>query len=232
MRLVVLTGAGISAESGLKTFRDQDGLWEGHRVEDVATPEAFVRNPPLVYEFYNQRRAQLLSPEVQPNPSHFALAKLESALGERMSVITQNVDDLHERAGQKRVLHMHGELLKARCLGTGKSYPWLERLDENSPHPDQEPHPLRPDIVWFGEMPFFLDEIDELLRQCEVFLCIGTSGQVYPAAGFVQRVPPSCEKIEFNLQTTALSSLFDRTILGPTSQTLPAWVHEFIKSHH
>lgn len=220
MNIVILTGAGISAESGLKTFRGQDGLWEGHRIEEVATPEAFLRDPDLVYHFYNLRRAQLLSEEVQPNPAHLILADFEKKHSGSFQVVTQNVDNLHEKAGSQNVIHMHGELQKVRCLKTGKVYPWLDDLDQNSPHPDGIDSPLRPHIVWFGEMPLYMEEIENLLNKCDLFIAIGTSGVVYPAAGFVNWTQPQCRKVEFNVEKTAISEIFDETILGPASETL------------
>lgn len=229
-KVVVLTGAGISAESGIKTFRGSDGLWEGHPIEKVATPEAFADNPSLVYEFYNKRRAQLLDPQIKPNAGHFALATLEKSLGGDFVLITQNVDNLHERAGNENVLHMHGELQKIRCLHTGKCYPWQEDLDHRTTHPEGLSSPLRPDIVWFGEMPKYMEEIEAYLNNCDYFLCIGTSGVVYPAAGFVQLVPRHSQKIEFNIEATSISRLFTQTIVGPTTETLPAWVNAHLRS--
>jgi NAD-dependent deacetylase len=229
MKVMVLTGAGVSAESGVRTFRDQDGLWEGHSIEEVATPEGFEANPQLVYEFYNQRRRQLFSAEVAPNPGHMALARMEQALGDQFLLVTQNVDNLHERAGNKNIVHMHGELLKARCTQTRRSFEWQGDLDENSIHPMGLEAPLRPDIVWFGEMPYSLEKIGEHLDGCDLFLCVGTSGMVYPAAGFVGLAPKNCQKVEFNLIQTAISELFDETILGPTGKTLPTWVDHFLE---
>ena len=228
MKIVVLTGAGISAESGVKTFRGSDGLWEGHRIEEVATPEAFHKDPELVYTFYNKRRAQLLEPNLKPNPGHLALAQLEQALGDDFTLVTQNVDNLHERAGNHNVIHMHGELQKIRCLQTGKSYHWEKDLDATTTHPEELNSKLRPDIVWFGEIPMHMPEIEEKLFECDYFLCIGTSGVVYPAAGFVQLTPPECQKIEFNLEKTGISTLFDKVILGPSGETLPQWTERFI----
>lgn len=216
-KIFVLTGAGVSAESGLKTFRDADGLWEGHRVEEVATPEAFERNPDLVYDFYNQRRRQLLSSEVQPNGAHRALAEFEKNYRNQFLLVTQNVDDLHERAGSRRLFHMHGELLKARCCGSEEVFDWRTDLDANSPHPKKLGHALRPHIVWFGEMPFYMDEISNYLRNCDLFVAIGTSGLVYPAAGFVRMVPLTCRKVEINLRQTDITGSFDEAIEGPAS---------------
>ncbi len=228
-KVVVLTGAGISAESGIRTFRGEDGLWEGHSIEEVATPEAFRSNPDLVYKFYNLRRAQLKDPSLQPNPGHLALARLQNTLGENFTLITQNVDNLHEKAGNHKVWHMHGELQKIRCLKTGECFLWKEDLSANTPHPKGIDAKLRPDIVWFGEIPRYLEDSEQVLREADYFLCAGTSGVVYPAAGFVQLTSPFCQKIEFNIEKTAISSLFDQTLIGPTGVTLPKWVDQFLQ---
>jgi len=225
-KIVVLTGAGISAESGLQTFRGQNGLWEGQPVEKVATPEAFYDNPELVYRFYNLRRAQIQDPEIQPNPAHIALARYEQKNPDHMMIVTQNVDNLHEQAGSSRILHMHGELEKIRCLGTGEVFPWREDLDGNTPHPKQLDHRLRPHIVWFGEMPLYMGEIQSHLENCDLFIAIGTSGNVYPAAGFVDWAPTTCRKVELNLEATPISPLFDEHIYGPASHTVPKFFSE------
>ena len=209
---MVLTGAGISAESGIKTFRDNGGLWEGHKLEQVATPEAFQKDPSKVQRFYNQRRSQLLKPDIRPNSAHLRLADIESEVG-KMTIITQNVDNLHERAGSKNILHMHGELLKVRCTFCGHSQQWEDDLTTESLCPQcNRTAGLRPDIVWFGEIPKYMDQISELLTQCSHFISIGTSSQVYPAAGFIQLIKsenPHCVSIELNPQTTPMSELFD-----------------------
>ena len=186
--IVILTGAGISAESGIKTFRAADGLWENHRVEDVATPEAFLRNPLLVQNFYNQRRQQLLTPAIQPNAAHRALAKLEKAFpAGKVLLVTQNIDDLHERAGSRNLIHMHGELLKGRCQTSGGLVDLDHDLTVNLPCPlCGGKGCLRPHVVWFGEMPLQMETIYRALSQCDRFISIGTSGNVYPAAGFVE----------------------------------------------
>ena len=232
-RVVVLTGAGISAESGLKTFRDNDGLWENLRLEDVATPEAFARDPELVYRFYNTRRQQLLSPEVDANDAHRALAKLESALGDAFLLVTQNVDDLHERSGSQRVLHMHGELLSARCTQSQQQFEWTTPFDASTPCPCcGASATLRPDIVWFGEIPMYMDDIILALTKADYFIAIGTSGQVYPAAGFVQVARDSgATTVELNLQGTGSSNIFDQSQEGPASQLVPAFVDEFLAQH-
>lgn len=221
--IVVLTGAGVSAESGLDTFRDNGGLWEQHRVEDVATPEAFARNPELVQRFYNMRRSALLE-KAKPNASHFSLAEFEknyrkAGLGDFL-LVTQNVDDLHERGGSERLLHMHGELLKIRCQQTGKVYPCKEEISVDRPCPCcQSPGQLRPDIVWFGEMPMFMDEIEQALLSCDIFVSIGTSGQVYPAAGFVQLAKAyGAHTVELNLE--ASGGQFDEGHYGPATEVV------------
>jgi NAD-dependent deacetylase len=230
-RIVVLTGAGISAESGIRTFRDQGGLWENHRIEEVASWEGFVQNPALVQSFYNDRRAQLRDSRVEPNPAHRALARLEHVLGGGLLVVTQNVDDLHERAGSRNVVHMHGELLKARCLRTGTVFAWPGPIAKDSLcECCQLTGTLRPHIVWFGEVPLELDRIAEALARCEVFVAIGTSGQVYPAAGFVRGVSPRARTIEVNLQRSALSDRFLEHRVGPASQEVPALVEELLKA--
>ncbi|MDG6894591.1 Sir2 family NAD+-dependent deacetylase [Volucribacter amazonae] len=230
-RVVVLTGAGISAESGIRTFRANDGLWENHRIEDVATPQAFQRNPQLVQNFYNQRRRQLLSPEIQPNPAHFALAKLEQKIGDNLLIVTQNVDNLHERAGSKNLIHMHGELLKARCGGSGKVYSWQKDITEQDRctccHPPRE---LRPHIVWFGEMPLSMEKIYQSLAKCDYFISIGTSGNVYPAADFVREANlQGATSIELNLEKSQHYTAFKRTIYGKASEIVPSFVEQFLK---
>lgn len=223
MRIVILTGAGISAESGVMTFRDSGGLWEGHDVREVATPEAFSRNPALVQRFYDDRRRQLRT--VQPNAAHLALARLEAQHDGEVLVITQNVDDLHERAGSPNVLHMHGELLRARCLACGERAAWLEDLAHRPPCPSCGRPELRPDIVWFGEVPYHLDAIEDALNDCDLFAAVGTSGQVYPAAGFVAvAAAAGARTIEFNLASSEITSVFDEVHEGPATVTVPAWV--------
>lgn len=221
LNIVVLTGAGISAESGIKTFRDAEGLWEGHRIEEVATPEAFYRNPSLVHNFYNLRRRQLF--EVAPNPAHEALAKFERQHDGGFLLVSQNVDDLHERAGSKNILHMHGELRKVRCLDTGEIFNWTEDLDLKTPHPKGGRGGLRPHICWFGEMPFFMDEITAALEQADVFVAVGTSGVVYPAAGFVNWVPKKCRRVLLNKESVENNPLFNETILGSAGDVVPAF---------
>ena len=227
--IVILTGAGISAESGIKTFRDHDGLWENHRVEDIASPEGFQRNPSMVYNFYNERRKQLLSQDLQPNKGHFALAQLENDFKGQTTLITQNVDDLHERAGSKNILHMHGELLKMRCRSTSEVFSVKESFDERTECSCcNKKGLLRPHIVWFGEIPFYMDEIHEVLGKCDLFLSIGTSGQVYPAAMFMQVArQQGALTIEINKDPTANSPLFDKTFHGKAGEILPYFISNF-----
>ena len=249
--IVILTGAGVSAESGLQTFRAADGLWEGHRVEDVATPEAFVRDPALVQQFYDARRARL--GEVEPNAAHVALARLDAEWPGELLIVTQNVDDLHERAGAKRLLHMHGELMRGWCLGCGERFGWAgdmaptsvcpelsrgtrqgvsTRLDTNGfnrcPSCGATGH-VRPDIVWFGEMPYDMEAIEAALMGCDLFVSIGTSGAVYPAAGFVQTAKyRGAHCIEINLEPSQGSLFFDERRYGPAGVEVPNWVEEIL----
>ena len=225
--IVILTGAGISAESGLRTFRAADGLWEDHRVEDVATPEAFERDPALVQRFYNERRRQLGC--VEPNAAHLALARLERAWPGEMLLVTQNVDDLHDRAGSRNLVHMHGELLKARCLRCGEASPWPGDILPESRCPScGRPGRLRPHIVWFGEMPLELDRIGEALDRCALFAAIGTSGNVYPAAGFVSMAAPGAHTVELNLDASLVSTAFRERRQGRATELVPAWVDELL----
>lgn len=228
-RIVVLTGAGISAESGLPTFRGAGGLWRGHRVEEVANPAAFRRQPELVHAFYNWRRRALQEPGIEPNPAHRALVELEQLAGpDHFYLVTQNVDDLHERAGARQVHHLHGELLKIRCTETGEVWPWRADLQVDTPHPlrPELKGTLRPQIVWFGEQPLRLPEVYGRLQRCDLFLAIGTSGQVYPAAGFVQATSASCRRLELNLEDTPASPEFQEQRRGPASELVPALVRE------
>ena len=227
--IVILTGAGISAESGILTFRGAGGLWEGHRVEDVATPEAFAANPELVQNFYNARRRALLD-GVEPNPAHVALAKLEREHRGEMLLVTQNIDDLHERGGSQRVLHMHGELLKSRCVMCGDVAECRGDISaDDSCSTCGAQGGLRPHIVWFGEMPFDMPEIERALQTADLFLAIGTSGQVYPAAGFVEVARSAgAETIEVNLEETASSSVFSRSLIGPAGEVLPELVESIL----
>ena len=227
MKVVVLTGAGISAESGVPTFRDADGLWEGHRVEDVATPEAYDVQPSVVHRFYDARRTSL--GRVAPNPAHLALARLEEALGDDLLVITQNIDDLHERAGSSRVLHMHGELRSALCRACAARTPWTSDLGDFPPCPRCGVTELRPDVVWFGEMPYEMDRIFAALDQADLFVAIGTSGAVYPAAGFVQFASGTgARTLELNLARSEVTGLFDEARVGPAGELVPRWVEELL----
>jgi NAD-dependent deacetylase len=226
-KIVVLTGAGISAESGIPTFRGSDGLWEGHAIEKVASLEGFSSNPDLVYEFYNQRRRQLLSQEIFPNAAHQALANWEQTLppGDLL-VVTQNVDNLHERAGSKKVIHMHGELLKARCVDTGEVFEWPYDLTRDTPHPRATKRlgRLRPHIVWFGETPLHMNEILEAVRHCDWFIAIGTSGKVYPAANLVDATPSFCRRVLINLDASDNSDDFQEIRLGAASIEVPKFI--------
>ncbi len=225
-RVVVLTGAGISAESGVPTFRDADGLWEGHRVEDVATPEAFDADPQTVHQFYDARRAALGT--VVPNAAHTALADLEQHLGDDLLLVTQNIDDLHERAGSKRVVHMHGELLSALCAQCAGRFAWdgpmLGALCASCGQGE-----LRPDVVWFGEIPYRMDDIIDALVACDLFVSIGTSGAVYPAAGFVQQARAfGARTLELNLVPSEGSWFFHEARHGLAGELVPAWVAELV----
>lgn len=228
--IVILTGAGISAESGIPTFRDKGGLWEKFRLEEVATPEAFQKNPDFVNEFYNLRRKELL--KVRPNAAHYALAKLEREYPGKVLLVTQNVDDLHERAGSRKIIHMHGELLKVRCEKCGYVFKTHEEIFTTTPCPAcRQKGGLRPHVVWFGEMPFQLEEIWENLQKCDLFLAIGTSGTVYPAAGFVEisrQAGAWC--VELNLKPSAMADLFHEHHYGPATQVVPAFVEVLLES--
>lgn len=229
--IVILTGAGISAESGIDTFRSANdgrgGLWENHRVEDVATPEAFVRDPDLVLRFYDMRRAAIQ--EKQPNPAHLALARLDAEWPGDLLIVTQNVDDLHERGGARRVLHMHGEHLGAWCTYCDVRSRWTAALLDRPPCPACSARSLRPDIVWFGEMPYRMGEIYAAIRSADLFVSIGTSGAVYPAAGFVRDARElGAATLELNLESSQGSSWFHESRLGPASELVPAWVDEML----
>jgi NAD-dependent deacetylase len=226
--IVILTGAGISAESGLATFRGPEGLWEGHRVEDVATPEAFARDPVLVHRFYDARRANLAT--VEPNAAHRALARLDAQWPGDLLIVTQNVDDLHERAGARRLLHMHGELRSAWCRGCDARMAWHGDMGDGPACPQcGAAGALRPDIVWFGEMPYEMDRIDDALRNADLFVSIGTSGNVYPAAGYVQTARyVGARTLEMNLEPSLGSYLFDESRTGPAGVLVPLWVEEML----
>ncbi len=225
--IVILTGAGVSAESGLGTFRDVGGLWDRYDLEDVATPEGFARDPALVHGFYNARRANCLG--AVPNAAHEALARLETFWHGAVRVITQNIDDLHERAGSHGIVHMHGELLRALCAACGHRWDAPREMSVETLCPSCGRARARPDVVWFGEMPYHMDEIEAHLLSCDLFASIGTSGQVYPAAGFVQEAAyAGARTIELNLADSEISRAFDDHRIGPASEVVPAWVSELL----
>ena len=229
-RIVVLTGAGISAESGIQTFRAKDGLWEKYKLEDVATLDGYKRNPQLVLDFYNKRRQDFCSSDCQPNAAHYALAELEEKFDGDFLLVTQNIDNLHEKAGSKNIIHMHGELLKARCAKTNQ----IVNCNEDLSSHDfctccQYPLPLRPHIVWFGEMPLGLDIIYHHLAQADLFIAIGTSGTVYPAAGFVEEAQSvGAESIEINLEPSEVHNHFDIVEQGKASDLVPNLVKKIL----
>ena len=219
--IVVLTGAGISAESGLSTFRLKDGLWDNHSIDDVATPQGFLQDPSLVHDFYNTRRRQLST--VAPNPAHLALASFEQTFPGQFLLVTQNVDDLHQRAGSQNLIAMHGELLKACCVLCDAVHVIDSDITVASVCPEcQRKGTLRPDIVWFGEMPKEMERIYDALSSCDLFVSIGTSGNVYPAAGFFQEAKlAGAQAIELNLDPGEHASGFDLSLYGPASQLVP-----------
>jgi NAD-dependent deacetylase len=226
--IVILTGAGVSAESGIDTFRSAGGLWEQHRVEDVATPDAFARDPDLVLRFYDMRRARIQ--EVEPNAAHHALARLDAEWKGELLIVTQNVDDLHERAGARRLLHMHGEHLNAWCMACDARHRWHGTLFERPACPAcGVAGMLRPDIVWFGEMPYRMNEIYAALNRADLFVSIGTSGAVYPAAGFVREArDQGVRTLELNLEPSQGSHFFSEARYGPATELVPSWVDELL----
>ncbi len=227
-RIVILTGAGISAESGLGTFRDAGGLWARHRIEDVATPEGFARDPALVHRFYNARRVQAAA--ARPNAAHHALARLEAEHPGQVTVITQNVDGLHAAAGSRDVLHMHGRLAGALCAACGHQWEAPPEMGPGHPCPACHAGAARPDVVWFGEMPYHMDAIWDLLRAADVFAAIGTSGHVYPAAAFAQDAGRAgAHTVEINLEPSARVSDFAEIRTGRASQVVPLWVDEMLR---
>jgi len=223
-RIVILTGAGISAESGLGTFRDKDGLWTKYDLRDVATPEGFARNPNFVLEFYAARRGN--SANAKPNPAHHALAKLEQEFTGEVLIVTQNIDNLHERAGNANLLHMHGIMDGDLCNNCGHRQPTHNALTVESICPAcGTKGMLRPDVVWFGEMPYYMDEIERALAACDTFVSIGTSGEVYPAAGFVAMAREvGAHTVELNLEPSSGDYLFTERHYGPASEVVPKWV--------
>ena len=233
--IVIFMGAGISRESGLDTFRDADGIWSKVRIEDVATPEAFARDPIRVHEFYNARRARLAGGGIEPNAAHGALASLEAEWPGEVLVVTQNIDDLHERAGSRNLLHMHGELLKIHCQSCAAQASWTGDIGIHMACPEcGEAGGLRPHVVWFGEMPLEMERIYDGLDHCGLFLSIGTSGNVYPAAGFVAHVKQTAGRgggghtAELNLEPSEGASLFDETHCGPATNVVPAYVEKIL----
>lgn len=227
-RIVILTGAGISAESGIDTFRSAGGLWEQHKVEDVATPEGFARDPDLVLNFYDMRREAL--GRVEPNDAHRALAKLEAEFSGELLLVTQNVDDLHERGGSKQVLHMHGELKSALCQSCEVRSPWDATMTDRPPCPVCQAPNLRPDVVWFGEMPYQMERIYAALGSADLFVSIGTSGAVYPAAGFVQEARMAgARTLELNLEPSEGSHFFAESRHGSAGELVPEWVGELLR---
>ena len=229
-KIVVLTGAGISAESGIKTFRSADGLWENYPVEEVATPEGYQRNPELVLDFYNQRRRDLTQLHIEPNAAHYALAELEANFDGEFLLVTQNIDNLHEKAGSKNIIHMHGELLKARCPQSDKVIPWQGDLISTDMCSCCQPAAhLRPHIVWFGEMPQGLDIIYYHLAHADLFIAIGTSGNVYPAAGFVEEANSvGADSIEINLDASQVQPLFTQVLRGKATELVPQLVKNLL----
>ena len=231
--IVVLTGAGISKESGLDTFRDADGIWAKVRLEEVATPEAFARDPEGVHEFYNSRRRKLREGDVRPNAAHAALARLEAEWPGSVLIVTQNVDNLHERAGSKNLIHMHGEHVKARCAHCGVTLVWECDMSRDDVCADcGRPGGMRPHIVWFGEMPLQMERIFAALETCALFVSIGTSGNVYPAAGFVQhaRLSTNAHTVELNLEPSESATLFAESHYGPATEVVPGYVERLLET--
>ncbi|QPM92111.1 NAD-dependent deacylase [Pseudooceanicola algae] len=225
-RIVILTGAGISAESGLATFRAADGLWENHRVEDVASPEGFARDPALVQRFYNDRRRAAAA--ARPNVAHEALARLQRDYPGEVTIVTQNVDALHEAAGAE-VLHMHGAVNSALCAACGHRWPAPEQMQPGEACPACQAPKARPDIVWFGEMPYYIDEIERKLSNCSYFVSIGTSGNVYPAAGFFRLADSvGAHTLELNLEASHSASQFAEARQGSATELVPAWVDDML----
>ncbi len=225
--IVILTGAGVSAESGVATFRGPGGLWEGHRVEDVCTPQALAHDPVLVHRFYDERRAKLAT--VAPNAAHHALARLDAQWPGELLLVTQNVDDLHERAGSRRLIHMHGELNSVLCAECDARKPWTDTLPPRTRCATCGAPSLRPDIVFFGEMPYHMDAIDAAIARADLFVSIGTSGAVYPAAGFVRTARyHGADTLELNLDRSEGSAWFDESRLGPAGTLVPLWVDSLL----
>jgi len=227
MRIVILTGAGISAESGLGTFRDKGGLWSQYDLEDVATPEGFARNPDLVHDFYNARRANCAT--ATPNAAHYALAELEAAMPGQVRIVTQNVDDLHSRAGSKSLIQMHGALMRALCGACGHRWPAPAVMATRTPCPACAQPATRPDVVWFGEVPYHMEAIAEQIDQADLFVSLGTSGQVWPAAGFAAAAREAGARcLELNLEPSEISQHFHDHRYGPATQVVPDWVQTLL----
>ncbi|MFK7944347.1 MAG: NAD-dependent deacylase [Paracoccaceae bacterium] len=222
--IIILTGAGVSAESGLGTFRDKDGLWTKYDLAEVATPEGYAADPDKVLDFYNARRRNCV--EALHNPAHEALARLQRDFGGQVTLVTQNIDDLHERGGADDVIHMHGEILSALCAGCGHRWQWTGDMSRRDACPAcMASGVVRPDIVWFGEIPYHMERIYAALASCDLFVAVGTSGQVYPAAGFVQEARAhGAETLEINLEASDTAGLFHRQWLGPATNAVPEWV--------
>lgn len=228
MKIVILTGAGVSAESGLGAFRDKDGLWSQYDLSEVATPEGFAKNPSLVLDFYNARRGNARS--AKPNGAHDALARLEAAMGAELTLVTQNIDGLHEAAGTQRVIHMHGQIEQALCGVCGHRWPAPAAQSVEDTCPACEAQACRPDIVWFGEIPYAMDAIARAVWDADMFVSIGTSGEVYPAAGFVAEAKQAgARTVEINLEASGRGQLFDEVILGPATETVPVWVNRVLQ---
>lgn len=228
--IVILTGAGLSAESGVATFRDKDGIWSKVNVADVATPQGFLRNPALVHDFYNRRRRDHAL--VEPNAAHLALARLEREFPGRVLVVTQNIDALHEAAGTRNLIHMHGELLKALCQHCGSTHAWKDdlSLDTQCPRCGSDGG-MRPDVVWFGELPYHMAEIAARLLACDLFISVGTSGNVYPAAGFVAEARAiGAHTVELNLEPSEGASFFAEAIHGPATKVVTAYVERLLSA--
>jgi NAD-dependent deacetylase len=226
--IVILTGAGVSAESGLGTFRDTDGLWTKYDLADVATPEGYAKNPKMVLDFYNARRINCR--KAAPNPAHEAIARLQREYPGRVTLVTQNIDDLHERGGSRQVIHMHGQILQALCAECGHRWGWSgEMALDDICHSCATPGTVRPDIVWFGEMPYHMDTIWARIAACDLFVAIGTSGAVYPAAGFVTDARDrGARTLEINLEPSDNAGSFDERRSGPASETVPGWVEALL----
>jgi NAD-dependent deacetylase len=225
--IVILTGAGVSAESGLGTFRDKGGLWTKYDLSEVATPEGFARNPRLVHDFYNARRANAL--DAAPNAAHAALARL-TAMRDDVLLVTQNIDDLHERAGARDVVHMHGEITRAMCATCEARWDAPRVMDPGDACPACGARATRPDIVWFGEMPYHMDRIIAAIEAADLFAAIGTSGEVYPAAGFVDiAASAGAETLEINLEPTPVPGRFDRVLTGPATEAVPTWIEAVLR---